>query len=102
MVLRGLFSRLGLGGGQEGEFRHAKTETDLFTKTNPVVDGEECLHDCENCSVKLPTKFSIDESAQLYGHIKPFQRHLVVATGQSDWVSFIVLDTRQGWQGWQG
>ena len=33
-----------------------------------------------------PKKFSIDEDDKLYGEIKGWSRHLVVATGKTDWV----------------
>ncbi|EXJ61157.1 uncharacterized protein A1O5_11949 [Cladophialophora psammophila CBS 110553] len=67
-------------------FTTAKTESDLFPTTNPAVDGEECLHDCESCTVHYPTKFSIDESDRLFGHVKGFNVHLLVGTGKTDWV----------------
>jgi hypothetical protein len=94
-ALRSLFGRMGLGHSNNGDFAHAKKEIDLFPKTDPEIDGEECLHDCESCSVKYPAKFSIEESAHLYGHIKPFYRHLIVATDSSDWVAFLSMWYRQ-------
>jgi hypothetical protein len=72
---------------QRDGFQIAPSETQLFTPTTPAVDGEECLRDCEGCVAKFPAKFHIDESKHLYGHLKPFQRHLIVATGKSDWVN---------------
>jgi hypothetical protein len=74
-----------VGNGDDG-FKTARSDTQLFPKTTPEVDGEQCLRDCEGCVSKLPSKFHIDESKHLYGHLKPFQRHLIVATGKSDWV----------------
>jgi len=63
------------------------TATDaLFPRTRPDVDGEECLHDCESCSVHYPRKFAIDEEDALYGQVKGWARHLIVATGKTDWV----------------
>ncbi|KAI9688358.1 MAG: hypothetical protein M1822_001307 [Bathelium mastoideum] len=61
-------------------------EGKLFPKTDPTVDGEECLHDCESCTIKLPNKWKIDDDAKLYGEIKGWQTHLIVATGKTDWV----------------
>lgn len=58
----------------------------LFPKTNPVIDGEDCLHDCASCTIKYPSKFSIDQDAKLYGHVDEWSTHLVVATGKTDWV----------------
>ena len=64
----------------------AKTPEQLFPKTDPAVDGEDCLHDCASCSVKLPNKWSIEESDKLYGHVKGWETHAIVATGKSDWI----------------
>ena len=58
----------------------------IFPSTDPAVDGEECLHDCETCTTHLPKRFSIDETDKLYGEINGWSRHLIVATGKSDWV----------------
>lgn len=58
----------------------------LFAQTDPTVDGEECLEDCASCSIKLPSKWSIDEEDKLYGEIQGWSRHLIVATGKTDWV----------------
>ncbi|KAI9714328.1 MAG: hypothetical protein M1820_000289 [Bogoriella megaspora] len=61
-------------------------EDKLFPKTDATIDGEDCLHDCESCTIKLPRSWKIDESAKLYGHINGWQTHLIVATGKTDWV----------------
>lgn len=80
-------SQAHLGGDQASlGFRKAKTETDLFPATNPDVDGEECLHDCNDCTVHYPAKFKIDEDDTLYGHVKGWETHLIVGTGKTDWV----------------
>lgn len=67
-------------------FAKAPLVTSLFPKTNPVVDGDDCLHDCDSCTIKYPAKFSIDEDASLYGHVDGWATHLLVATGKTDWV----------------
>ncbi|KAF2749703.1 hypothetical protein M011DRAFT_465375 [Sporormia fimetaria CBS 119925] len=67
-------------------FSKAPTNDALFPRTDPLVDGEECLHDCASCSVKYPKSFSIDEEEELYGHVKGWSTHLIVATGKRDWV----------------
>jgi hypothetical protein len=67
-------------------FSKAPTETALFPKPDPAVDGEECLHDCSSCSVHYPAKFSIDEDDKLYGHVNGWDTHLIVGTGKTDWV----------------
>ena len=68
-----------------GDFETAR-QGDLFPKTDPAIDGEDCLHDCDSCTAHLPSKFSIDESDELYGQVKGWQTHLIVATGKTDWV----------------
>jgi hypothetical protein len=77
----------GAGGGGDGK----PGVTSLFTKTDPAVDGDDCLHDCASCSVKYPARFKIEESDALYGHVKAWEAHLVVATGKADWVSVYFL-----------
>lgn len=59
---------------------------ELFAKTDPATDGDECLHDCEGCAVRYPRGFKIDEEDALYGHVKAWSTHLLVATGKADWV----------------
>ena len=68
------------------EFTKAKKTEELFPTTDPAVDGDDCLHDCASCSVKYPRKFEIDETEELYGHVKGWSTHLIVATGKTDWV----------------
>lgn len=70
----------------QGEFSKAKAVDSLFPKTDPALDGEDCLHDCATCTIKYPSKFTIDEDEVLYGHVKGWSTHLIVATGKSDWV----------------
>ncbi len=63
----------------------AAPEGTLFPKVNPSVDGDDCEHDCESCTIKYPAKWSIDEEEELYGHVKGWSTHMLVATGKSDW-----------------
>ncbi|MCJ1284466.1 hypothetical protein MMC26_003798 [Xylographa opegraphella] len=58
----------------------------LFPKVDPAVDGEECEHDCASCTIHYPAKFSIDEEEKLYGQVKGWATHMLVATGRTDWV----------------
>ena len=58
----------------------------LFPKTDPTVDGEECIQDCESCSLRYPAKFSIDEEDELFGKVDKWDMHLIVATGKDDWI----------------
>jgi glycerol-3-phosphate O-acyltransferase/dihydroxyacetone phosphate acyltransferase len=59
---------------------------ELFAKTDPATDGEECLHDCETCAVKYPRGFNIEQEDVLYGEVKAWSTHLIVGTGKADWV----------------
>lgn len=58
----------------------------LFPKVQPEVDGEDCLRDCDSCSVQYPRGFKIEEHDELYGHVKGWATHVLVATGKTDWV----------------
>ncbi|KAI0026194.1 Sucrase/ferredoxin-like-domain-containing protein [Xylariomycetidae sp. FL0641] len=76
----------GGGGGGGGEDRTAADMAELFPPTDPAVDGDACTRDCDSCHVSYPRGFKIDEEDLLYGHIKGFSTHVIVATGKSDWV----------------
>lgn len=78
--LRSLVSSV-LGGGK----RTAAARDELFAKTDPAVDGDDCLRDCESCSVRYPRGFKIDEDDVLYGQVKGWSTHVLVATGKTDW-----------------
>jgi hypothetical protein len=67
-------------------FTKAPTTTALFPTVDPAIDGEDCDHDCATCTIEYPKKFSIDEDDKLYGHIKAWHTHMLVATGKTDWV----------------
>jgi hypothetical protein len=58
----------------------------LFPKVDPAIDGDDCDHDCSSCHVKYPKGFKIDEDDTLYGHVKGWSTHILVATGKTDWV----------------
>ncbi|PNY23341.1 acyltransferase [Tolypocladium capitatum] len=76
-------SVLGRPGGAD---RGTPAATELFAKTDPAADGDECLRDCDSCSVRYPRGFKIDEEDVLYGHVKGWSTHMVVGTGKADWV----------------
>ncbi|OJD13425.1 hypothetical protein AJ78_06115 [Emergomyces pasteurianus Ep9510] len=69
----------------EGKANTASEDT-LFTKVNPAVDGGDCDLDCSSCTIRYPSKFDIDTEDKLYGHVKGWATHLLVATGKTDWV----------------
>ncbi|KAL2004299.1 hypothetical protein VTN02DRAFT_4024 [Thermoascus thermophilus] len=84
-MLRSILS-LGRGSSAEDENRANKSNTEyLFPKVDPKEDGPDCQKDCADCTLHYPAKFSIDTHRQLYGNIKPFTTHILVATGRSDW-----------------
>ena len=58
----------------------------MFPKTDPAVDGEDCLHDCDSCTIRYPSRFVVDEEDQLYGKVDAWDTYLLVATGKDDWV----------------
>ncbi|KAK3381534.1 Sucrase/ferredoxin-like-domain-containing protein [Podospora didyma] len=59
---------------------------DLFPHVDKTVDGDDCDHDCDSCEVQYPKNFKIDEDDDLYGFIKGWSTHVLVATGKTDWV----------------
>lgn len=61
------------------------TDGNLFPKVAPAVDGEDCNHDCQSCTVNYPPKFKIEENDRLYGYVHGWATHLLVATGKTDW-----------------
>ncbi|PWY87590.1 hypothetical protein BO70DRAFT_369579 [Aspergillus heteromorphus CBS 117.55] len=68
------------------DFKQAPSAEALFTKVDPAIDGEECLHDCASCTVKYPAKFDVDQEDNMYGNVNGWATHVLVATGKSDWV----------------
>lgn len=70
----------------QDDFLTARGSDALFERTSAEKDGEDCLHDCESCTIRLPRKWSIDEEDKLYGFVKGWSRHILVATGKTDWV----------------
>lgn len=80
--LKGLLGKLTLGDSGPGPAPMG----DLFTKVDKAIDGDDCDHDCDSCVVHYPKSFSIDTSDVLYGHVKGWSTHILVATGKSDWV----------------
>ena len=63
-----------------------RTPSFIFPKVDPAIDGEDCDHDCETCEIQYPKGFKIHEEEKLYGHVKRFATHILVATGKTDWV----------------
>ncbi|KAG6009851.1 hypothetical protein E4U21_000953, partial [Claviceps maximensis] len=90
--LKSLFSSVLLGGSGSSSSsststsKTAATWRELFPKTDPATDGDDCLRDCDSCSVRYPRGFKVDEADVLYGQIKGWSTHVVVGTGKTDWV----------------
>jgi hypothetical protein len=78
------FTRLTTADNGDG-FVTASEDT-LFPKVDPNVDGEDCDRDCGSCTVHYPPKFDVQMSDKLYGHVKGWATHILIATGKSDWV----------------
>lgn len=57
----------------------------IFPMVDPKQDGPNCKLDCADCTVHFPSKVKVENSRVLYGHIKEFHTHVLVATGKSDW-----------------
>ena len=89
LIHRGKALLKGESASEDSKEEHGFTtagEGRLFPAVDPAVDGEDCLHDCDSCTIRLPSKFKIDEEQRLYGHVKGWATHLLVATGKTDWV----------------
>lgn len=67
-------------------FTQASNPSYIFPQVDPKIDGVDCLKDCSDCTVQCPSKVKIDTSRPLYGYIKEFHTHVVVATGKTDWI----------------
>lgn len=59
---------------------------DLFPVVSKEVDGDDCDHECATCTIQYPRSFKIDEEDELYGQIKGWATHVLVATSKTDWV----------------
>ncbi|KAK3503439.1 Sucrase/ferredoxin-like-domain-containing protein [Neurospora crassa] len=59
---------------------------DLFPVVSKEVDGDDCDHDCATCTITYPRSFKIDEEDKLFGLVKGWETHVLVATGKTDWV----------------
>ncbi|KAL4879641.1 Sucrase/ferredoxin-like-domain-containing protein [Aspergillus karnatakaensis] len=57
----------------------------IFPTVDPEADGPNCKKDCADCTIEYPSKVKVEASRPLYGHIKQFHTHVLVATGKSDW-----------------
>ncbi|KAH8697612.1 sucrase/ferredoxin domain protein [Talaromyces proteolyticus] len=67
-------------------FTSASSQTALFPKVDPAVDGEDCDRDCASCTIHYPAKFDVELKDKLYGNVNGWATHVLVATGKADWV----------------
>ncbi|OKL59848.1 hypothetical protein UA08_04700 [Talaromyces atroroseus] len=67
-------------------FQTAASQHVLFPKVDPAVDGEDCNQDCASCTIHYPARFDVELSDKLYGNVKGWATHILVATGKADWV----------------
>ncbi|KAL4779403.1 Sucrase/ferredoxin-like-domain-containing protein [Aspergillus varians] len=65
----------------------------IFPTVDPKEDGPDCTKDCADCTVNFPSKVKVETSRPLYGHIKEFHTHVLVATGKSDWKERVEFET---------
>ncbi|KAI9816142.1 MAG: hypothetical protein M1832_005149 [Thelocarpon impressellum] len=66
-------------------FRTAALPSALFPPADPAADGASCLEDCASCTLSYPARFRINDYHDLYGHVRPWATHVLVATGKADW-----------------
>lgn len=69
-----------------------RTPEYIFPTVTPEQDGPDCRRDCADCTLSYPSRVKIDTAKPLYGHIKEFSTHVLVGTGQSDWVEKVKKD----------
>ncbi|KAK9448063.1 Sucraseferredoxin-like protein [Limtongia smithiae] len=51
----------------------------------PVVPEDGCAFECDTCTTRFPSTVKIERDDPLWGSVKPWRMHLLVATGKSDW-----------------
>lgn len=80
--------------GAEGEVTK-ETLFPLVTCEHDDEKADDCDHDCAACPSagdgtsgygKAFDKVGIDNDSELYGGVKKYSRHVIVATGETDWV----------------
>ncbi|KAI9884176.1 MAG: hypothetical protein M1823_004039 [Watsoniomyces obsoletus] len=70
----------------------AATLETLFPRVTPTIDGPNCLEDCASCTISYPRSFKINSEDELYGNIKPWTSHVLIATGKSDWARDVTTE----------
>ena len=75
--------------GHRHDHRHGEHHRDkdyIFPSVHRDTDGPDCHRDCADCTVRYPWNFKINTERQIYGSVKPFGTHVLVATGKTDWI----------------
>jgi hypothetical protein len=77
---------------RSGTPANSVTPETLFPVVNKEEDGENCNHDCAACPVagsgygKAFDKIGVETEDKLWGGIKGYSTHVIVATGETDWI----------------
>ncbi|PWW74505.1 hypothetical protein C7212DRAFT_364969 [Tuber magnatum] len=84
----GALIRRGTSFFNNGKSVGTATKDTLFPVVSKDVDGEDCDHDCDHCPGygRAFDKIGVETKEELWGGIKGFANHVVVATGETDWV----------------
>lgn len=66
----------------------ATTKETLFPVVTKEDDGDDCDRDCDACPgyPRSFEKIGIDTDDKLWGSIKKYSTHVIVATGETDWI----------------
>lgn len=51
----------------------------------PVVPEDGCDLECSTCTSKFSSSLKLDRDTPLWGSVKPWRKHILIATGKSDW-----------------
>ena len=68
----------------------------MVTKDNlfPIAANisEECIKDCNACPSygRAFDKIGIDDRSEVWGAVNQYSTHVIVATGQTDWIRDVV------------
>ncbi|KAI8075964.1 uncharacterized protein BX664DRAFT_353999 [Halteromyces radiatus] len=67
-------------------------DIDQIPPTTELVDCNDCTQDCYD-HPSYPSYLDIDTETELLGSMKPYGRHVMIATGVTDWAEKIEEDT---------
>ncbi|KAJ8096713.1 Sucraseferredoxin-like protein [Lipomyces tetrasporus] len=55
------------------------------TSVLPTVPEDGCDLVCDTCTTKFPSSLKIETEDKLWGTVRPWRYHILVATGKTDW-----------------